>query len=277
MSKDNNRPRRFAKWLEKYWWVLPMLFVLQSVVVILVLKCGSCRWIQLLMVAVWLLVLPFLLVQLIALIKGKCWLKSVCSVVIEMVPVGVVGVWLAIKGIKVTWRFVAMILASLLWPFVDPSDGFGKEHFIPEGLEYSIPLNHNTTVKDGEWITHYEEPVIDRTDTASWLQIWNDNEGGRYLYDFSFPALPAGTLFLKCYEVGGNIPLSENVMRRNTSVSCSTTESFTKLVEKREFVIYEGDWGDYYAVRVEVWHKDSETRKEHKLMEKVYLMEGWMR
>ncbi len=254
-----------------------MLFVLQSVVVILVLKCGSCRWIQLLMVAVWLLVLPFLLVQLIALIKGKCWLKSVCSLVIEMVPVGVVGVWLAIKGIKVTWRFVAMILASLLWPFVDPSDGFGKEHFIPEGLEYSIPLNHNTTVKDGEWITHYEEPMIDSTDVDSYLQIWNDSEGGRYLYDFSYPALSAGTIYLKCYEYSENIPLSTDVMRRNTSVPCTTTHSFSTLVSKREFVIYEGDWGDYYAVRVEVWHCDSATRQETKLTEKIFRMEGWMR
>ena len=66
-------------------------------------------------------------------------------------------------------------------------------------------------------------------------------------------------------------------MHRHTSIACNATKSFTRLVEKQEFVIYEGDWGDYYAVRVEVWRKDSATRKEHKLMEKVYRMEGWMR
>ncbi len=278
MSEENHSLlHRFAQGLRRRWWVVPILFVLQSVAVILAIRCGAVRWMQAFAVAVWLVFLPVLLFHMIVLVRGRLWMKLVGSFVMELIPAGVVGVFLAIKGVKLTWRVFAMFLASILWPFVDPSDGFGKEHFIPEGLEYSIPLNHNTTVKDGEWITHYEEPVIDSTDTASWLQIWNDNEGGRYLYDFSYPALLAGTIYLKCYEVGDNILLSENVMRRNTSVSCSATESFTRLVEKREFVIYEGDWGDYYAVRVEVWHKDSATRKEHKLMEKVYRMEGWMR
>ena len=278
MSEENHSLlHRFAQGLRRRWWVVPILFVLQSVAVILAIRCGAVRWMQALTAVVWILFVPVLLVHMIVLARGRLWMKLVGSFVMELIPAGLVGVFLAIKGVKLTWRVFAMFLASILWPVVDPSDGFGKEHPMPEGLEYSIPLDRYSEVVDGEWVTDYEEPVIDSTDTASWLQIWNDNEGGRYLYDFSFPVLPAGTLFLKCYEVGGNIPLSENVMRRNTSVSCSATKSFTKLVEKQEFVIYEGDWGDYYAVRVEVWHKDSATRKEHKLMERVYRMEGWMR
>lgn len=31
----------------------------------------------------------------------------------------------------------------------------------------------------------------------------------------------------------------------------------------------------YYAVRVEVWHRDKTSRKETKLLEKIYRMEGW--
>lgn len=46
---------------------------------------------------------------------------------------------------------------------------------------------------------------------------------------------------------------------------------------QQEFTIYEGDWGDYYAARIEVWHKDAQTGMERKLMEKVYRVEGWMR
>ena len=273
MSKEkHSRLHYFAQWLGRYWWVVPILFVLQSIAVILAIRCGAVSWMQALAVVIWLLFVPVLLVHLIVLVKGRHWMKLIGSFVVELISAGMAGVFLT----KLAWRVFAMFLASILWP-VDPSDGFGKEHPMPEGLEYNIPLERHSEVVEGEWVTYYEEPVIDSTDTASWLQIWNDNEGGRYLYDFSFPALPAGTLFLKCYEVGDNIPLSENVMRRNTSAPCSETKAFTKLVEKREFVIYEGDWGDYYAVRVEVWHKDSETRKEHKLMEKVYRMEGWMR
>lgn len=41
--------------------------------------------------------------------------------------------------------------------------------------------------------------------------------------------------------------------------------------------IYEGDWDDYYAARIEVWFKNAETNQESKLLEKVYRVEGWMR
>ena len=60
-------------------------------------------------------------------------------------------------------------------------------------------------------------------------------------------------------------------------VSRSATESFTQLVNKKRFTIYEGDWEDYYAARIEVWHKDASTQKETKLLEKVYRVDGWMR
>ena len=35
--------------------------------------------------------------------------------------------------------------------------------------------------------------------------------------------------------------------------------------------------GDYYAARIEVWHRNAETKQEMKLLEKVYRVEGWMR
>lgn len=263
--------------IAKFWWVMSILFVVLSIAVVLALRCSHSHWVQAVVVAGWLLFLPLLLVQLIILAVIRCWGKLVASSAVGVASVGIVGFLLARIGIRLTWSFIAMLLAAVLWPAIDPSDGFGKEHPIPEGTEYCIPLERHSSVVDGEWLTDYEEALVDSTDKASYLQIWNDSEGGRYLYDFSFPALPAGTLFLKCYEVGGNIPLSEDVMRRNTAVPCAATKTFTKLVEKREFVIYEGDWGDYYAVRVEVWHRDSATQQEVKLMEKVYRMEGWMR
>ena len=49
------------------------------------------------------------------------------------------------------------------------------------------------------------------------------------------------------------------------------------LFQNIEFTIYEGDWEDYYAARIEVWHKDASTQKETKLLEKVYRVDGWMR
>ena len=40
---------------------------------------------------------------------------------------------------------------------------------------------------------------------------------------------------------------------------------------------HEGDWGDFCAARVEVWHKDAQTGQETKLMEKIHRVEGWKR
>ena len=52
---------------------------------------------------------------------------------------------------------------------------------------------------------------------------------------------------------------------------------FGTVVDKQQFTIYEGDWGDYYAARIEVWHQDANTGEETKLMEKTYRVDGWMR
>lgn len=91
------------------------------------------------------------------------------------------------------------------------------------------------------------------------------------------PPLPAGTVFLRCFEAGKNEPLSADELGEWSKVSHPATAYFSKIVDKKEFTIFEGDWGEYYAVRVEVWHRDSATRKEQKLTEKYYRLEGWMR
>ena len=96
-------------------------------------------------------------------------------------------------------------------------------------------------------------------------------------YDFYYPSLPAGTIFLKCFEAGKNEPLSVDRIKESSSVNIPAINSFSKIVDKREFTIYEGDWEEYYAVRVEVWHRDRVTHNEQKLIEKNYLMDGWMR
>ena len=116
---------------------------------------------------------------------------------------------------------------------------------------------------------------MDSLDVSSFLQIWGDK--GVYYYDFSYGTLPAGDVFLRCYEVTENCPLSEERLPDETTVHIDAKPSFSKLVEKKRFVISEGDWEDYYAARIEVWHRDAKTGDERKVMEKVYRVEGYMR
>ena len=148
--------------------------------------------------------------------------------------------------------------------FAPDSDDFGRKHSIPEGIEYCIPFEENS------------DPAVD-IDRDGTLQIWNGIQGGIYKYDFYYGPLPAGEVYLRCYEVTENIRLSAKRIDESSRVTVDTTSSFSKIVDRQEFTIYEGDWDDYYAARIEVWHKDAKTGRETKLMEKVYRVEGWMR
>ena len=146
-------------------------------------------------------------------------------------------------------------------------DSFGKKHPIPEGMEYNLPLTGKS---------HLTAPA-DTLDSKACLVLWNDIQGGIYKYDFYYGPLPAGEIFLRCYEATENIPLSAERILQRSKVGIDSTASFTQLVDKQRFTIYEGDWDDYYAARVEVWFRDAATKQERKLVEKVYRVEGWMR
>ena len=88
---------RFAQGLRRRWWVVPILFVLQSVAVILAIRCDAARWLLASAVVVWLLFVPVLLIHMIVLIRGRHWKKLIGSFVMELIPAGMVGVFLAIK------------------------------------------------------------------------------------------------------------------------------------------------------------------------------------
>ena len=170
---------------------------------------------------------------------------------------------------KKIWYILPVILVlialALILLFSRSSDKFGKNHPIPEGLKFSLPLDSLSA------------PTVDTLDSSSWLVLWNDIQGGIYKYDFYYSPLPAGEIFLKCFEATENIPLSEKEIEERSKVRIDSTATFNQLVNKQQFSIYEGDWEDYYAARVEVWFRDAATKQEKKLLEKVYRVEGWTR
>ena len=143
-------------------------------------------------------------------------------------------------------------------------------------MEVNIPItdaNCSWNATDGFTFTPVD---IDSTDSNSWLQIWNGEQGGIYHYAFYWPAISDGEIYLRCFEATKDTELSASRLKPRTTVRVFGHNEFGQVVPPTEFTIYEGDWGDYYAVRVEVWHRPK-GGKEHKLMEKIYAMEGWMR
>ena len=233
----------------KYWWAL-IVALLTFAVIFDVLIFTSYDILLTIVLGIMLLLCVGIVISWVLLIKNKKRRESIVSFISSMV-------------IIIAFTFISAIMA-LYGPL---TDNFGKNHSIPEGQDYSIPYE----------MEFRQMESADSLNIDSYLQIQNDIQGGMYLYDFYYGALPAGEIYLKCYEVTENLPLSEERILEASKVSIEHSTSFTQLVSKQRFTIYEGEWGDYYAARIEVWHRDADTQHEQKLYEKVYRVEGWMR
>ena len=234
----------------KFWWIFPIVNLVSALLI--VPSANHNLWG--LTSALFIVFIVLLVVQGIIFIYCLCkkeWWQSVGSAI----------------GCIVC--FIAFYIISFIYLIVSSSqpDPFGKEHPIPEGMEYEIPLNENAPV----------EVIVDGFSEKEYLQVWNDFQGGLYQYSFYYPELPDGDVFLRCFEVTENIELSTSRLRKASTVKVIDHTEFGMIADKQNFTIYEGDWGDYYAARIEVWYKNARTGKETKLLEKIYRVEGWMR
>ncbi len=185
--------------------------------------------------------------------------------------------------------FIVMIMTMFTTLFDNgKEDHFGADHPIPEGLEYNEPLypyDIVVTDEDGnivsdcngnDSIVPAKDPVscICPDDTSSWLVLQTGFQGGIYKYYLYVPELPAGQVWLECYEITDNVRLSISTDRTIQEIN---PDSCSRVLPPCEFTIYNGIWGEHYAARIEAWYKDSATRHKRKLAESVYKVEGWMR
>lgn len=252
MSKSS-----FNNWIVRFWWLLPLATILFSIassfasdwnITIMLIFCGLAT-----------ITLLLQLLAFVTLLIEKRWWRAVGAFFLGALS------FIFFVGIPI----VNMFFSSM-------PDDFGKKHVIPEGMEMNIPItdtNCRWNATDGFTFTPVD---IDSTDSNSWLQIWNGEQGGIYHYAFYWPALSDGEIYLRCFEATKNTELSASRLKPRTTVRVFGHNEFGQVVPPTEFTIYEGDWEDYYAVRVEVWHKPT-GGKPNKLMEKIYRMEGWMR
>ncbi len=170
---------------------------------------------------------------------------------------------------------VVMLFAYLLFYGMAAQSAlsyYAERHPIPSDLEYSIPGN----IPWGESLPNRDNTVTE-CDTNSWLMLYGNT--GLYYWDFYYPALPDGILYLRLFEVTKNEPLSYEQIKTKTKTYVSNHTAFGHIKHNQEylFTIYEGDFERYYAARVEVWHRDTVTHQERKLVEKIYRVDGWMR
>ena len=87
-----------------------------------------------------------------------------------------------------------------------------------------------------------------------------------------------GLTYLKAFEVTRNYQLSESRLLRysNERVGWSDDAS-EQFFSNTHFTIFEGDWGQPYAARIEMWFRPDSGKPERKLIEKTFKIEGWQR
>ena len=63
----------------------------------------------------------------------------------------------------------------------------------------------------------------------------------------------------------------------SSSVSGWSEDNGEQFRTPMELTIYEGNWGQFYGARFEVWFKPDSGGAERKLLEKNYKIQGWER
>lgn len=188
---------------------------------------------------------------------------------------------LAMMGVASFLFFGNIIGIGVWWMFnSDLVDDFGKNHPIPENVDYCEPLSSFKSDRVDEYGNRMTADIsflFNPDDSTTWLQVSKGFQGGMYNYSFYISQeFDEGEIWLECYEVTDNIQLSKKRITEST-VRKITAEDQGKYTEPKEFTIYEGVWDEFYLARFEVWYIDYKTRTKRKLTEKTYKVDGWMR
>ena len=146
---------------------------------------------------------------------------------------------------------------SILFTF-SPPDYYGASKVIPKNVKFEIPIEREVSEND-----------LDTND----FKLASISQPGIYNYYTNYKPTQKGIFFIKAYEVTSNERLSEDRMTERSKI---VVEDLNNKIYSGEFTIYEGSWGDKYGARIELWYRP-ENGTEYKLINKNYIVEGWMR
>lgn len=143
-----------------------------------------------------------------------------------------------------------------------------------EALQRGEPVPPNT-------IVHVRPPeVLEATRFGNEFVIFEGLQSGRYTFDawLGGPDAPeSGVLWLRAIDADRGTILSEETIRDSTRTSVSPPDDGGYLYVQgsdNNVTIYEGQLGDPYVVRFEMWHKANDSEPVL-LAAESYLIEGW--
>lgn len=198
------------------------------------------------------------------------------------------------QGFVVLLSLVGAVLIVILYlilnfflSFVLPSeDYFAARLSLPPGVELAESLASEDSAfppkikESDESDSSIEEPLSKpKPNEDTRLILRNGLQPGIYIAQYQFNPGEPGTVYLKAYEITNNFRLSKYELKKRSQAFLNGSQEPETICDARssEFTIYEGDWGDDYAARFEVWFQPQQGGHERKILEKNYKIQGWMR
>ena len=180
------------------------------------------------------------------------------------------GKWL--RGIAQLGLMGFLFMYSIVLAMFYPWDYYADDLKLPKNLSLEKPENLPI-----DWAYSVDESldsVMELRAQPRELRIVNAIQPGIYRYYARVKLKQSGTVYLKAFEITHNNPLSPTTLKERTA---SKATAGVMSLHHQRFTIYEGDWGKPYAARFELWFAPEKPGIDHKLLEKNYLIEGWMR
>lgn len=204
--------------------------------------------------ALFFIALITIIISCTVLIIDKKWLKGIISIC-------------AFVGIGFLFFFFSMMM-------------FLEEQEQPEGFATNLKIPKNIAIEEPIQL-HLRKQKTDSVTTNKlakpYFQLYQDFQPGLYEYDFWVGKIEKGSIYLKAFEITNEIELSKEKLLEESSIAVfNTSNTIKKFGTHSFFTIYEGDWGQPYAARFEIWFKPIDGKEERKLISKNYKIEGWM-
>jgi hypothetical protein len=164
--------------------------------------------------------------------------------------------WLAaIAQALITVPIVSYVLLIFA---LSPPDYFASHLSIPEGIDIDTPL-----------ISGNVEGELDRTSFV----LEAGFQPGIYRYATTYVPNGSGVIYAKAFELTQEYRLSGERMKTRSAVKVSAED---KGVKSAEFTIYEGNWGEKYGARIELWF-EFDSGKQVLIGSRNYIVDGWQR
>lgn len=254
------RLQRIWNFMIDHYWLLPVVvFFLYCVLYMLILVAVPCRPLMLLVEGALDVTLCLLLIAIILMFAITIGVFHRNKDVIECMELLGTNIIVIVVGL------VMQIFAGIENP-----DPYAFSHPIPKGITYNIPIEENLESNT----CSLRHDAVNESDSTTWLQV-STTFIGCFVYTFYYHDLPEGDVFLRCFEVGTNDPLSADKIEQATLSPTHAENTFCCQVSDKHFTIYEGDAEQYYVARFEVWFRSADKRQERKLLEKLYRVDGY--